>query len=1043
VIKKKKLAQYGKIGSVLLSIAEEYEKKGSALAATLAAGMGGSVTEDGKIELLIEAADIASVNYILTQLQKFKQNYQVSRVYQNLINLSVSPEIIKEINAIRHVREVRLPERPYPTLINGEHTGLVSASNYLQNYYHGNRIRVGIIDGGFYKLTAAKAAGELPSDCVTVNYSASAFENFADGEHGTAVAEMIFETATNAALYLFKIDDSTGLGNAKNYCVANNIKIVNHSMGWFGSGTGRGDGSICEIADSAYANGIVWVNSAGNHAEKHYQAMFSPDGSSLHKFSGSANICQIGEVNTGTPISIHLTWDDSWGASGNDYDLYLCYFTNSSWVICTYSVNEQNGQSYPKESISINAPLKRFYAVFVKKYKGVNKNIRLLSVYQNLQYNTAAGSLLAPADAHNSFTIGAIAYNVWTGSPVIETFSSRGPTLDGRRGVALCGVDGVLGYAYNPGRFSGTSAAAPCVAGVMALVWGDLPSYTASAAMAHITGTAVQVGSVDSTYGYGKVKVLIPISGAPSVPVCGQGTFTSNDTITFTWNKNTILNSIFGYWIQASNSTLSEFITNCGWGIATNYQISSTTNEITYSFRIKATNFAFETAYSPWQSITIDRTPPVIQCVVAGTPGEHNVPLQFNALDSHSGVMSYIITNYSNNVCTVVYSTNTIITRLRANSFFTLGVKARDNCGNESGYSNVSFATLPDTTAPLMTSLTGNLPSGHYRAGSVFTMSLLFSEDVWLTNGTLSLVFNTSKTNTFSAFMDWTNMLVFSYTVQNGENISNFDINGCNLSGGAKIVDLETLEMTNLTPSATLFPGRQYIIDTRTPSIAIVSGPEGLVHYKPIVLTLQCDENYGYYRIGQKTYTPFMQSVEIAMNSTTVLSYYAEDAAGNKSTTAEFTYEIYPIAYSGTDVLTRQTLNSLVSAGVSSDVLQKINVLALRSDGAEVQKYIAGRISAQGRKEPAVTMLTLYGEDILIFSCQDTREKWQSIKRISIFTRNGKIIKVLDTFSHGVYVTAWDKKDSQDNPVPSGLYNLLIELDNGLYSSQAMVTGKQ
>ena len=97
------------------------------------------------------------------------------------------------------------------------------------------------------------------------------------------------------------------------------------------------------------------------------------------------------------------------------------------------------------------------------------------------QYYTASGSIFGHQAADSTLTVGAVGQATPT---VIEPYSSQGPvrtdypTLASHQKPDLCGVDDVTvtgnGGFLTP--FSGTSAAAPHVAAIAALVWGAHPA---------------------------------------------------------------------------------------------------------------------------------------------------------------------------------------------------------------------------------------------------------------------------------------------------------------------------------------------------------------------------------------------------------------------------------------------------------------------------------------------------------------------------------------------------------------------------------------
>ena len=75
--------------------------------------------------------------------------------------------------------------------------------------------------------------------------------------------------APGAQLFLICMDTEVNLGQAKDYAIAQGITIINHSVVWIntsrGDGTG-GPGTPDAIVADARANGILWVNGAGNRA---------------------------------------------------------------------------------------------------------------------------------------------------------------------------------------------------------------------------------------------------------------------------------------------------------------------------------------------------------------------------------------------------------------------------------------------------------------------------------------------------------------------------------------------------------------------------------------------------------------------------------------------------------------------------------------------------------------------------------------------------------------------------------------------------------
>ena len=171
-------------------------------------------------------------------------------------------------------------------------------------------------------------------------------------------------------------------------------------------------------------------------------------------------------------------------------------------------------------------------------------------VVANAMGNTggAPGSLWAPADADSILSCGAVDSN-----NIIASFSSRGPTFDGRtkpevvaQGVstpwAVAGMPSVVGSA------SGTSLSTPLIGGAAALVREAHPEWTAAQVRQALMTTADKAATPDNNYGWGRVNVVKAIYGstlggivAPKpfnllVPI-NNGTVSKPPNVTFLWRK--------------------------------------------------------------------------------------------------------------------------------------------------------------------------------------------------------------------------------------------------------------------------------------------------------------------------------------------------------------------------------------------------------------------------------------------------------------------------------------------------------------------------
>ncbi len=84
---------------------------------------------------------------------------------------------------------------------------------------------------------------------------------------------------------------------------------------------------------------------------------------------------------------------------------------------------------------------------------------------------------------------------------------------------------------------SGTSMAAPHVAGAAALIWSKFPYLSAAEVVSRLTGTALDLGAAgrDTSYGYGRIRIDQALDSIPpSTASDAHGTYYNSATITLT-----------------------------------------------------------------------------------------------------------------------------------------------------------------------------------------------------------------------------------------------------------------------------------------------------------------------------------------------------------------------------------------------------------------------------------------------------------------------------------------------------------------------------
>lgn len=400
---------------------------------------------------------------------------------------------------------------------------LIGANLFHSRGVLGGDVSVAVIDVGFGSLAQAGRMGEIcPWAIRSVrDYAGGGIE--LGGPHGTGVAQIVHNMAPGADLYLARISDEVGLALAVADCIADGVDIIVHSVGWVNTNFGDGTGVIAEIARVALDAGIVWVNAAGNHAQKHWMASFSGAGRGewlqLAPDEGGLMLRVITPGN----VQLALTWDE-WPHAMTDLDLYL---VDERGVIVGTSENRQEGREPPAEFLSVWLQPGR-YEVFVRHRSGPGDvELEIYSLWHDLEPYMPEMSVLTPADVEDVWAVGAIGFGYWNTGPQ-QPYSSQGPTNDGRPKPDIMGLDGVTSFAFV--TFHGTSAAAPHVAGAAALLLSqarrDGEELCLEELWERLSRWALDLGEPgrDYVYGEGQLRIFVdPVRAKRSVLLPSEG----------------------------------------------------------------------------------------------------------------------------------------------------------------------------------------------------------------------------------------------------------------------------------------------------------------------------------------------------------------------------------------------------------------------------------------------------------------------------------------------------------------------------------------
>lgn len=365
----------------------------------------------------------------------------------------------------------------------------------------GAGVKVGVLSDSVDGMATAVSSGDLPSDVQVLQAGSGAGE-------GTAMLEIVHDLAPGAPLAFYGPSSSGDMIAGITQLAANGASVIVDDI-WFFDQPIYEEGPIAQTVNEKAAQNVVYATSAVNSARKHYGSTFNTAGGErpFHLFAPG----QTGQAVVVDPGSarIILYWADQWGQSSNDYDLYLVA-TDGTTVIAVGD-NEQNGDDLPMETLTVTnntgAPAQALVAVQL-----FNGSAKRFDVYYNgvtdIQFGSPASSIPGHANARDAITVAAANAD---NPNVIADYSSQGPVnivfpvLETRAkpditGVAGVAVTGAAGFS-NP--FFGTSAAAPHIAALAALVRQTNPLLSAAQVKQVLMTTAADLGSVGYDYAFG------------------------------------------------------------------------------------------------------------------------------------------------------------------------------------------------------------------------------------------------------------------------------------------------------------------------------------------------------------------------------------------------------------------------------------------------------------------------------------------------------------------------------------------------------------
>jgi len=289
----------------------------------------------------------------------------------------------------------------------------------------------------------------------------------------------------------------------------------------------------------------------------------------------------------------------------------------------------------------------------------------------------SASTLGAPADADSILTVGAV-----SSSGTIASFSSRGPTADGRIKPEVCaqGAGTHIATSSTTTSFSngnGTSYSCPLLGGAAALVLQAHPSWTPMQVREALMMTASMRCTPGNTYGWGIIDVMAAINYdgcaepcTPNAPFTSDASPCANVSYTIAWGP---VGGSTGYELYENGNLVYD-------GPLTQQNFVHASGAFTYTVKAKnACGAGFESAVGG--ATTVQSGPAAPNAPITSDPspcGTENYTISWNSV---VGATAYEL--YENNVLVYDGANLNFITN-HASGTYNYHVIAKNSCASGS-----------------------------------------------------------------------------------------------------------------------------------------------------------------------------------------------------------------------------------------------------------------------------------------------------------------------------------------------------------------------
>ncbi len=422
----------------------------------------------------------------------------------------------------------------------------------------GRGITIGVISDSYDRDSEAHQnidTGDLPGIGNPKGYT-TPINVIADGtnpygkDEGRAMMQIIHDIAPGAKLMFHSVSSKAEMASAIVKLQQQGTDVIVDDLGFVNQSFFQ-DGIVTQAVDQVVKDGVIYVSAAGNDGERSYDNRFNPHETAhftlegqnyiAHDFNGG-DVFNSFSLRQGKSLTLTFQWDDAFDNAVHDLDIFIVRnddFNNLA-VVAASTDNNTGGNPVEVLSFTNTTNTDNFHLLIGKRahissHPNQVKYISFSSQADNFQYGHDSPTVFGHPNSAKAITVGAVRHQ--TPSTVKSSSSIGGtaivldengnplPTPEVRLKPDIVAPDGVSTTVEGFETFSGTSAAAPHIAGVTALMLeaaGGPDSLTPDEVRAILKQTAqdIEAPGADSQSGAGltqadaALQLLVPTGTA-------------------------------------------------------------------------------------------------------------------------------------------------------------------------------------------------------------------------------------------------------------------------------------------------------------------------------------------------------------------------------------------------------------------------------------------------------------------------------------------------------------------------------------------------